>query len=269
MTDVQKAPYSKRIFAFLCDIIIAAILTAGLYLLMSSILNVDSYNEKYQQIIHRYEEEYGVSFSETAKMTREEYYKLSEQERSVYEAAVAAANADEEANAAIRTSYAISFSIFAAGIVISALLLEFLIPAFTGDGRTPGKLLFGLGVMRTGCTQISRPVLFVRGVVGKGTLEAALPAAVIVTSFSGVTGVFGLILLAVFAVAELVTLIKSRGSLLLHDVLADTVVVDWASQRIFKTEAERDEYEKKAAESSAAYDPYKGTTVNENLPENK
>ena len=269
MTDIQKASFSKRIFAFLADIIVAAILTAGIYLLMSTVLGVDKYNDKYNEIIRRYEEEYGVLFSDTAKMTREEYDRLPEQERKNYEAAVAAANADDEANAAIKASYGISFSIFAGGIVVSALLLEFLIPAFTGDGRTLGKLLFGLGVMRTGCTKLSRPVLFVRGVVGKGILEAALPAAVLVTSISGVTGIFGLILIGIFIVAEIVSFVRSGGSTMLHDVLADTVVIDWASQRIFNTEQERDEYEKKAAASAAEHDPYNDQTVKQDLPENK
>jgi hypothetical protein len=54
--------------------------------------------------------------------------------------------------------------------------------------------------------------------------------------------VFGIIILAVFAVAEFIVFFRSSGHKLLHDVLADTVVVDWASQRVFDTPEERDRF---------------------------
>ena len=174
MTDAQKAPYSKWLFAFFADLILAGILTTGIYFVMSVVLRVDSYNDTYRTIISSYEREYGVTFG----MTAEEYGKLSEEEKTNYKNAVDAANADEEANKAIRTSYTISFCIFASGIVLSVLILEFVIPIFTKDGRSLGKLLFGLGVMRGSCIRISKPVLFVRNVIGKGVFETALPAVI-------------------------------------------------------------------------------------------
>lgn len=256
MTDVQKAPYSKRLFAFFADLILAGILTTGIYFVMSVVLRVDSYNDTYRTIISSYEREYGVTFG----MTAEEYGKLSEEEKTNYKNAVDAANADEEANKAIRTSYTISFCIFASGIVLSVLILEFVIPIFTKDGRSLGKLLFGLGVMRGSCIRISKPVLFVRNVIGKGVFETALPAVIILTVFNNVTGIFGVILLVIFIIAEIVSLIRSGGSAMLHDVLADTVVVDWASQRIFKDIEERREYEEKQKRSAAEHDPYQDST---------
>jgi hypothetical protein len=41
-------------------------------------------------------------------------------------------------------------------------------------------------------------------------------------------------------IAEIVVLIRSDANAMLHDILADTAVVDWASQRIFENEKERD-----------------------------
>jgi len=256
MTDVQKAPYSKRIFAFFADLILAGILTTGIYFVMSAAFNVDHYNDTYRSIISGYEQQYGVTFG----LTADEYNALPDAEKENYANAVNAANADEEANKAIRTSYGISFSIFASGIVISVLLLEFVIPLFTKDGRSLGKLLFGLGVMRGSCVKISKPVLFVRNVIGKGVFEAALPAVIIITVFNNVTGIFGIILLVIFLIAEIVALVRSGGSSMLHDVLADTVVVDWASQRIFNSIEERQEYEEKLKQSASEYDPYQNST---------
>ena len=265
MTDVQKAPYSKRLFAFFADLILAGILTTGVYFVMSVLLNVDSYNDTYKQIISGYEQEYGVTFG----MTAEEYNTLSEEEKTNYTNAVNAANADERANNAIRTSYSLSFAIFASGIVISVLILEFVIPIFTKDGRSLGKLLFGLGVMRGGCIRISKPVLFVRNVIGKGVFEGALPAVIILTVFNNVTGVFGIILLVVFIIAEIVSLVRSGGSAMLHDVLADTVVIDWASQRIYNSAEEKAAYEEKQKQSAIEHDPYRNITGNDEITGNK
>lgn len=264
MIDVQRAPYSKRLFAFLADVILAGIITAGLYFLLSAAFNVDSYTNRYKEIIAGYERDYGVSF----KTTAEEYAKMTEDEKENYKNAVDAANNDKDANDAIVTSYTLSFIIFASGIVLSTVILDFMIPIFTKDGRSLGKLLFGLGVMRRGCTKISTPVLFVRNVIGKGVFEAALPAVIILTVFNNVTGIFGVILLVIFLIAEIFSLIKSGGSSMLHDVLADTVVIDWASQRIFKTVAERDEFIKESEKQAAEFDPYNDSKGNDDSSEN-
>ncbi len=239
MADIQRAAFSKRIFAFLADIVIGGLLLTGLYMLMSTVLNIDKYSEKYKAVRTSYEEQYGVTFG----LDRESFEKLTEEEKKVYTDAVDAMNGDGEANKAIRTAYRLSFGIFAAGIVVTTLLLEFIVPLFTKDGRTPGKLLFGLGVMRKNCLRMSAPVSFVRGVIGKGVFELALPAVIIVTVFSNVTGIFGIIMLAVFLILETVALVKSGGSSALHDVLADTVVIDWHSQMIFNTVEEREAFE--------------------------
>ena len=239
MTDIQRAAFSKRIFAFLADIVLGGLLLTGLFLLMSSILNIDSYSEKYKAIRTSYEEQYGVTFG----LDREGYEKLTEEEKKVYTEAVNAMNADGEANKAIATAYKLSFGSFAGGIIFTALILEFVVPLFAKDGRTPGKLLFGLGVMRKNRLRMSTPVSFVRGVIGKGLFELTLPAVILFTVFNNVTGIFGLIALGIFRLLEAAALIRSGGSSALHDVLADTVVIDWHSQRIFGTQEERDAYD--------------------------
>ena len=49
MLDLQKAPFSKRLFAFLADLILSSILIAGLYFVMSAALDVDGYNAIYSE----------------------------------------------------------------------------------------------------------------------------------------------------------------------------------------------------------------------------
>lgn len=238
MIDLQRAENSKRIFAFLTDLILMSILTAGIFLLMSWILNIDSYSDKYEEIKAAYESEYDVRFG----LTQEEYDKLTEKEKDNYRNAVSAMNGDEQANAAIRKSYLLSFAVFLGGTVISFIVFGFAVPLIMKEGRTVGKRLFGLGVIRSGYTHVSPFIVFARNVIGTGVFEIILPVMIVLSSLMGVTGVFGIIILAVFAVAEFIVFFRSSGHKLLHDVLADTVVVDWASQRVFDTPEERDRF---------------------------
>jgi len=238
MLDMQKASYAKRLFAWLTDLIIASIIVTGIYFLMSALLGTDRYSERYNSILESYEEEYGVTFD----ATEETYAQMSESEKENYRAAVDAMNADEEANEAISAFYTYMIVIFVSGIALAMLILEFVLPLIFGDGRTIGKKLFGLGVMRTGFTKVSAPVVFVRGVIGKGVMELILPIFILFTVGTGTTGIFGLILLGVFAIAEVVILIRSSTNQMLHDVIADTAVIDWQSQMIFDSAEARDEY---------------------------
>ena len=73
------------------------------------------------------------------------------------------------------------------------------------------------------------------------------------TALMGVTGIFGFIMVGVFGIAEIVALVKTGGQCFLHDVLADTYVIDWSSQPIFDTAEERDTFlaEREAARKAA------------------
>lgn len=245
--DLQKAPYSKRLFAFLADLILAGILIVGMYFLMSSVLDVDKYNIKYDEIKESYEMKYSVSFD----TTQEEYSKMTKEEKENYINAVDAMNNDEEANNAKKTYYLVSFIIFASGIIVSMALLEFIVPLITKDGRTLGKLLFGLGVMKRNYIKVSNINVFARGVIGKGVFEIALPLLLIITCFGTqkIVALAALIALVLVLIVEIVVFVKSKTNALLHDILADTVVIDWQSQMIFENEKERDEYLEKKKNS--------------------
>ena len=165
-------------------------------------------------------------------------------------------NGDEEANKAVKSLYLSVFGIFTSGIIASFLIFDFAVPLILKDGRSLGKRLFGIGVIRTGFTHVSPFIVFTRNVIGKGVFEFLLPIMILISSVMGLTVVFGIALLAVFLIAETVVLIKSSGGRFLHDVLADTVAVDWESQRIFVNEEERDEYIKEQERLSRENDIY-------------
>ncbi|MBQ3894589.1 MAG: RDD family protein [Clostridia bacterium] len=249
MTDVQHAAFSKRLFAFLADVVIAGLLVTGIFLLLWTVFDVDRYKDVYGEVKASYEKEYGVTFG----MNAEDFGKLDKDAQDNYTKAVDAMNADERANNALKTYLIYALSILAGGALISGLLLEFLVPLLFKDGRTLGKKLFGLGVMRTGMLRVKAPVLFVRGVIGKAVFELLLPAVMTATALMGVTGIFGFIMVGVFGIAEIVALVKTGGQCFLHDVLADTYVIDWSSQPIFDTAEERDTFlaEREAARKAA------------------
>jgi uncharacterized RDD family membrane protein YckC len=243
--DVQRAEVSKRLYAGLVDFMLLAILTVACVLALGAIINMPKYYNRYVEIIDRYEADYGVTFG----MTQAEYKELTEEEQANYKAAVDAVNADEELKSLTRTGFTLIFVIIIGSILFAMLILEFVVPLLFKDGRTLGKKIFGLGVMRNNLTHVKPFVLFARNIIGKGVMELALPAAAVISVILGLTGWFGIVLLVLFAVMEIVVFAKSHGSALLHDTLADTVVIDWASQRMFDTQEEaRAFYEARRAE---------------------
>ena len=62
ITDLQLAPYLKRLSAFLLDIIVILIISTGGALLMSYIVNFDTRVDEYNSYVTYYEETYDVKF---------------------------------------------------------------------------------------------------------------------------------------------------------------------------------------------------------------
>ena len=69
MIDFQKAPFSKRLSAFMLDALIFLIVAVLFSILFSVITGYDKYSKKLNDIYNSVEEEYGISFS----ITEEEY----------------------------------------------------------------------------------------------------------------------------------------------------------------------------------------------------
>ena len=246
--DLQKASMWKRISAFLFDFIllgIAAVLAAWI---LSAVTGYDGYSRAVTESYARYSEEYGVDL----RMSRDEYEALPEEEARKVEAGFAALNADAVARRANRMMLQLSVLIISLGFFFSCLTLEFLIPLKLGTGQTLGKKIFGIGLMRTEGIRVSAVTLFIRAILGKYTIEIMVPALILLMIYWGTIGVVGPAVILLILVLQVALLIFTRTNSLIHDLLAGTVVIDAASQRIFDTPEELADYKARIAADRAA-----------------
>jgi uncharacterized RDD family membrane protein YckC len=137
------------------------------------------------------------------------------------------------------------------------VLLEFVVPLLLKNGQTLGKKIFGAALMRTDGVKVSPVQMFIRTVLGKFTIEIMIPVYVLVMIYLNAIGIVALAVLGAILVGQLLSLTMSKTNGLLHDVLAGTVLVDMASQRIFETPEERLEYIKRLHAEEASRQEYK------------
>lgn len=229
--DLQKASMWKRISAFLFDGILLSIMAVLFAWLLSVLLGFDGYYQTVTDGYDRYAQEYGVDFS----MTTETYESLTAQERENVEAAYAALSADEETAYAYRMVMQLSILITSLGLLAGFLSMEFAVPLLLGNGQTLGKKIFGIGLMRTDGVKVGLISLFIRTLLGKYTLETMIPVYILLMIFWGTIGIVGPVVIGLIWLTELILLCATQTRSLLHDLLAGTVAVDVASQRIFDT----------------------------------
>ena len=241
MYDFQKANIWKRISAALCDLIALAIAVVGIALLLSTVLGYDGYVTRLEEISRDYATEYNVDLDISAS----EYESLGEDEKARYEAADKAFSADSEANYVYGMIINLTLIIVTFSILIAYLLLEFLVPLLFGNGQTVGKKVFGVAVMRADGVKLSPVLLFARTVLGKYTVETMVPAFIIVMIYLGLMGIIGTLIIFGLLVLELALLITTKARTPLHDKLAHTVCVDFASQMIFDSPEALLEYKKR------------------------
>lgn len=239
--DLQKANIWKRISAFLFDSLLLAILVVGIGYLLSVVSGYDNYNQTLNDAYSRYESEYSIQF----EITGEEYKAMSESERQAYDAAYDALLADDKAIHAYNMVLNLTMLILTFGILFAFLILEFFVPMRLGNGQTFGKKIFGLGVMRTDAIKLTNMQLFIRTVLGKFTLETMIPVYILIMIFFNMIGIQGSLILIVFGIVQLIILCVTYTRVVIHDLLAGTVVVDISSQRIFDNSDALLEYKKK------------------------
>lgn len=249
--DIQKASLWKRISAALFDFIILAIVAIGAATIFSDVFGYEKHAGAFSSRCEYYSEKYGVELPVTA----ESYAKMTEAEQENCKAANKALNSDEEAVRAYRMVQNLPLLLITFGVLFGILLLQVVVPAMFGNGQSLGKKIFGIALMRVDGVKLTGVQLFVRSVLGKFTVELMIPIYVLWMMLSGNGGLFGLALLLLLLVAQILCLVKTRTGSLLHDVMAGTVAVDLASQMIFETkEAQlqyiKDWHAKKAAEST-------------------
>ena len=99
--------------------------------------------------------------------------------------------------------------------------------------------------MHTDGIKVKNIQLFIRALLGKFTIELMIPIYITVMVIFNSIGIVSIIVLAILLIVQIICLIATRTNSLLHDVLAGTVAVDMASQRIFDSREALIEYTKK------------------------
>ena len=146
----------------------------------------------------------------------------------------------------------LTMMIMTLSILISVIVIEFVVPKLFGNGQTLGKKIFGIGLMHTEGIEVSGVQLFARAVLGKFVFGLMIPLSMIMMIFFNAIGVTGMAILLILAVAQIACLAVTRTNSLIHDVIAKTVTVDIASQRIFKTREDLIEFVKARHAEKAA-----------------
>ena len=196
----------------------------------------------------KYEAEYSVSF----EISREAYETMTDAERENYNAAYQALVADQEAMYDYNMMISLSLMIISLGILLALVLWEFLMPLWLGHGRTLGKKIFGLCLVRSDGVQMNTMQLFTRSILGKYSIETMIPVLIALMIFWGTMGVMGTAVLAALAVGQALSIVLTKSRSAIHDLLAGTVVVDYASQTIFPTTEDLIEHQKRMAAEQAA-----------------
>lgn len=252
MFDVQKASMWKRCSAVLFDMILLVILTVGAAFLLSALLGFDKHDAAWNEAQAKYEKEYGILFG----ITQEEYIQLSEEERANWNSAYSALIKDEEAMYSYNMVVNLTLLISTFAILAAYLVLEFAVPLKLGNGQTLGKKIFGVALMRTDGVKITAPLLFIRTILGKFTIETMIPVLVcVMISFNSI-GIMGILILGLLLLVQIILLIKTQTNSCIHDVLAKTVTVDFASQMIFETTEEMIAYKNKVHAEKVARQTY-------------
>ncbi len=251
-TDLQKASLWKRTAAWLFDGILTGILAVAAGVLISFLLGYDAHSEKLESAYAQYEQAYGVVF----EISLAEYEAMTEAQRHDYDTAYAALIADEEAMYAYNMMLSQTLVILTVAILLATAVMEWLVPRKLGNGQTLGKKIFGLALIRNDGVMMNNMQLFTRTILGKYTVETMIPVLIILMIYWGTMGVAGTLVLFVLTCAQLACVIFTRGNCAIHDLMAGTIVVDYASQTIFRTTEELIAYQKKVAAERANRAPY-------------
>lgn len=254
--DIQKASLWKRVAAGILDLILIAVLATGFGWTLSSAVNYSDHSQMYKTISQQYIDQYGIDIN----MTEETFSAMSPQEQADYQKRVndcnVAMNDDEKAVQSYRMVVNLSLVIVTGGILLAMLVLEFVIPLMLGNGMTVGKKVFALCLIRTDGVKMNTVQFFTRVILGKFAVETMIPVYVVIMMLLGQTNGILLLFAAALLIAQVILALVTRNHSLLHDLMAGTVVVDYASQRIFQSTQELVDYQKKIAAERAARQTY-------------
>lgn len=245
--NLQKAGVMKRFSAWMCDAVAFFMVALCIGLILSSILGYDRYYDTLVNGYEKYGKEYGVDLN----ISREEQATLTEEQKELYDKAGNALNSDRDVVKAYAMVQTLPMLMISISIFVSSIILEFVIPMIFKNGQTLGKKLFGIAVIRTNCVKLTGPALFIRSILGKCTMETMVPTYIIIMILSGSLGLVGFGVLILIALLQIIMIIVTHTNSAIHDLLADTAVVDLASQRIFDSNEALIEYKQKVHEEMA------------------
>ena len=108
--------------------------------------------------------------------------------------------------------------------------------------------------MRVDGVKITTPILFIRTILGKFTIETMIPVLMILMLYFGAIGAMGIIVTALIIIFNIGLLVATKTNSAIHDALSQTVTVDMSSQLIFNSTEEMIEYKQRihAEEASKA-----------------
>lgn len=256
MCDIQVASTWKRISALLLDLILLAILATGFGYLVSRIVSYDEKAQVVQSYIDQYEKEYEERYHISFSISEEDFEKLSEEEKATYNKAQeelsAALESDEAAQAAYRLVMTLTVLIVSIGIFFAFLVLEFAVPLLFRDGRTVGKFVFSLCLVRENGVRVSPPQLFIRAILGKYAIETMIPAYIIIMMlFGAISSLIAIVFICVILFLQVILMSVTKYNQSLHDMLAGTVCADRESQKIFESAEALAEYKEQIALESS------------------
>ena len=252
MFDLQKANMTKRISAFIFDFIITLTLAVAFGTVISFITRYDSHYEACMTVISRYEKEYGILYS----IDENEYTSLSEAGKKNYEALCNAISSDNDFIYHNHCYLNLSLLIVSLGLFLGVLVVNYIIPLVLKDGKTFGKKIFGLGVMRTDHVRVTPLFIFIRTILGKYTIEIMVPVLLAFMIYFGMIGSLGTVFILVLLTVQIICMIVTKTNSCIHDLLAGTVVIDFPTQKIYETREEMIAAKEKIAAEKAANAAY-------------
>lgn len=231
----------KRVSALLLDIILVSIFATGFGYLISAIIGYDAMLERLETTYTAYETEYNVRLD----MTNEEFAVMDEAEQARYLEAYDIMAEDPEVSYCYSMVMNMTLVILSLGILLGYAVNDFVIPLIFKNGQTIGKKVFDLAVMQNDHTKIKTISLAVRTLLGRFAVETMVPVLLCIMIYFGFVGIAGTIGLGLLLLLQLAVLIATPTNAAIHDLLAQTVVVDMKSQMIFEDLDAKKKYENK------------------------
>ncbi|MBE6626869.1 MAG: RDD family protein [Ruminococcaceae bacterium] len=251
--DLQRASIWKRVSAYIFDMILLGILAVGLAAVLSFLLGYDSYYEDMNAVREKYETEYGVEIY----ITESEKLAMSEEDQRTWEEANRAFSYDKDAVYAYNMIINLTLIILTFSILAAYVIMEIIVPLIFRNGQTLGKKIFGIALMRTDGVKITNFALVVRTLLGKFTIETMVPVLILIMILLGSMGIMGVVVTGLLLLLQLIVIASTRTRSAIHDLLAATVVVDMASQRIFDSYEAMLEYKKRIHQEEVAKKEYR------------